>query len=164
VSAKDGNRLDFVTAFRSNKLLQTLFDSFKLLLSSSELTAVPTANDFVTLPPTCLTLRMLVERCWKSGYLATLVFSAETMLPLFFDSLADQLLDAGENTCREEICRPKPDMRGGVLSLELETDEDAASFFDSSIIFLNDRRKTVVPSVDATFNGGQTLDAVSSGS
>ena len=76
----------------------------------------------------------------------------------FFDNLAGRLLDAGENTRWDEICRAEPDVLGGVLSLELDTDDDAASFFDSSITFRNDRRKNVAPSADATLSGGQTLD------
>jgi len=76
----------------------------------------------------------------------------------FFDNVAGWLLDAGENVWRDEIRLPEPDVRGGVLSLELDTDDDAASFFDSSITLRNDRRRTVAPSADATLNGGQTLE------
>jgi len=77
----------------------------------------------------------------------------------FLESRVDRLLDSNEISCRDEIRCPELVIRGGVLSLEFDTDDDAASFFDSSIIFRSDRRKTVVPVEDVMLNGGHSLDA-----
>ena len=82
---------------------------------------------------------------------------ATVLSPLFFDKLAGKLLDPAENAFRDEIHRPELDIRGGVLSLEFDTDEDVASFFDSSMIFRSDRRRMVVSPVDVVCNGGQAL-------